>query len=663
MIYTKKTNAALAAMAFLLVIVGWTQLREKQVNQVRNFSAMSNNAPMEFWDGCNINPKGNLVTSLQIDGNIMGTLSAEESALILNMGSHSKVNLILEALGPSDDNNSQVRLTLYSAVNPGQTNTFFLPLTNRHFIIQLRISAETGRFSIGRKPNIVEVPFTISDQLDCGFVQLPVSNSELPSNSTAQPATPFVADAQAHLSQFSSSSQSSRSSIIAKYIFFIILVFIGAFISVRSLRKKFFSLPDSRKIFSILTIQLAVSIPAMWTLSSYFQIDVFGSFIYTSFDGWCRSGFEGIGDHCFGDWNERITPNFFDFQYPSFSSSLETSPLGPYVTGTFNYLGQITSPKNLLYIALLLGVVFGFLTVKILVDSTLPRQLLTYFLVLVGGYPWLVAMDRLHLFLFVLPFFALAIRYSIRNNRVLLGQSLLVLALFKPHFALLLLVFANSREWKFFLKYSMLSVLGVITLIALPAPVPMPRIIQYVQNLLYMADYRPSGTTSYPPNISVRRMLEVLLGPLNLTINQLMLISIIFSIIAILLSIAFSFQGYFHTLLQLFPLVILGFNGYVPPYYLLFSSVILLGVLSSSADTRSAIENSLRHSRIALILFMVAIVSSQSLIVVPYGRTEWGGVLTLTPLIAAFFWVAFSLFTIILETIHYFKPQRLQSLN
>jgi hypothetical protein len=651
----RKTAAALAAMAFLLAIVGWTQLRQTQVDRVRNFSVTPNSGPIELWDGCKINPKSNIVTRLQIDGNIMGTLSTEKSVSILTMGSNSKANLILEALGPSSDGNSQVRLTLFSNSQPRQTETLFLPLINRHFMIQLQISAETGQFSIGRKPNVVEVPFTITNRLDCSFAQLPLSTFDLPSNSVTQPDSPFTTDVRAHFSQISSNSQSSHLSTIAKFIFFVFLVVTGAFILMRSSRKKIFSLPGSQKLLSIITIQLAVSIPIMWTLSGYFNYDIFGSFVYKSDDGWCRSAIEGVGDHCFGDWNERISPSFFDFQYPSFSTALETSPLGPFWTAMFNSLGRITSPRNLLYISLVLGLIFGFLTVRILVNSTLSRQLLAFSVVLVGGMPWLVALDRMHFFLIVLPFFAFAIRGSIQNNRVLLGRSLLVLALFKPHFALLLLVFANSREWKFLLRYGVLSVIGVITLIALPAPVPITRINQYVMNLLYMADYRPSGTTSYPPNISIRRMLEVLLGSFNLNISQLMLISLIFSSLAMLLCIFLRYQGYFHTLLQLFPFVILGFNGYVPPYYLLFSSVILLGILSSSADTRSIIENSLSHSRIALILFIVAIVASQSLIIVPYGRTQWGGVLTLTPLIAAFFWVAFSLFTIILEAFHYFK--------
>ena len=661
--YLRKTTAALAVMAFLLVIVGWTQLSEKQVNHVRNFSTMPNSAPTEFWDGCNINPNSNLVTRLRIQGIILGTLSAEKSVSILNMGSNSKVTLILEALGPSDDNNSQVQLTLFPQINPSQANIFFLPLNNRQFTIELQISAESGRFSIGTKPNVIEIPFILSEELDCSLVKFSSTAFTLPSSFATQPDAPFVEGLSIHFSQIPSASVESGFTTTAFRSLLASLSILGLLLLARSLRQRRFSFPSSERFLSIVTIQLAASIPIMWTLAGFFNIDVFGSFIYKSDDGWCRSATEGIGDHCFGDWNERIAENFFDFQYPSFSSSLETSPLGPYVTGMFNFLGQITSPKNLLYIALLLGLVFGFLTVRALVDSPLPRQLLTFFVVLVGGYPWLVAIDRLHLFVFVLPFFALAIRDSIQNNRVLLGRSLLILALFKPHFALLLLVFANSREWKFFLKYSALSVIGVITLIALPAPLPITRINQYVLNLLYMSDYRPAGTTAYPPNISIRRMLEVLLSSFNISINQLMLISIVFSSIAIFLCIFLRYRGYFHTLIQLLPLVVLGFNGYVPVYYLLFSSVILLGVLSPSADIRSTIANTLGHSRIALILFIAAIVSSQSLIIIPYGRTQWGGVLTLTPLIAAFLWVAFSFFTIIQETFNYFKHPKPQVLR
>lgn len=651
----KKLAVLVALLAIILAFLIWPNSEHNSKDDVQKFSASSTNASMDIWDGCKIDPKSNLLTELRIEGSIKGTLSTAKSVTLLILGSDSAKNLVLVAQGPSDIHSSQVQLTMFPTTDPGQANVISLPLINREFSIQLQFSRESGRFSIGAKPNVIEIPFILSEELDCSLVKFSSTTVELPSYFETQQDALFAEELSVFFSQISSASVDSRFATTAFRSLLTFVSILGALIFTRSLRKKRFSLPSNEKFLSIITIQLAAAIPIMWVLAGFFNIDVFGSYVYKSDDGWCRSTIEGIGDHCFGDWNERITPNFYDFQYPSFSSALETSPLGPLWTGLLNYLGRITSPKNLLYFSIVLGIVLGFLTIRILINSTLPRQILVFFVVLVGGYPWLVAVDRLHLSLFLLPFFALVVRSSIQNNRVVLGRSILILALFKPHFALLLLVFANSREWKFFLRYSALTVTSVLTLIALPAPIPVIRIQQYILNVLYMSDYRPSGSTSYPPNISIRRILEILLSFSDLNVNQLMLISITISSVAILLSIILRHQSYFHSLLQIMPLVILGFNGYVATYYLLFSSVILLSVLSSSVDLRSAIENSLGSSRVAVTLFVTAIVVSQSLVIIPYGRTQWGGVLTFTPLIAACCWVALSLSTLSEQTFHYFK--------
>jgi hypothetical protein len=526
-----------------------------------------------------------------------------------------------------------------------------LPLTNRQFNIELNFAGGSGQFSIGNSPNVVETQFMLPARLDCSTVQL---SSRLVSDIDA----PHVEDIRARLSQSSSSSLMSRWLSIDLYVFFVLFAALCTLILILCLREKEISFPEGMQFHSILAVQLAITLPILWVLSSYFNYDVFGSFVYKSDDGWCRSVSEGIGDHCFGDFNERISPSFFDFQYPGFTSSLETSPIGPFVTSFFNSFLVITTPRTLLYFSLFLAVVVGLLTVRILSNSSLPKQLATFSLVFVGGYPWLVAVDRLHLSVFMLPFFALAIRGAIQNNNLVLGRSLVLLALYKPHFALLLLVFANSREWKFLFKYSTMAVGGVIALIALPSVSPVSRVYQYILNVFYMSDYRPSGTTSYPPNLSIRRMLEILLSFGDLQENQLFLLSIFVSCVGILFTLFLSPKDYFSSLLRFFPLAMFGVNGYVAGYYLLFSSVILLAVISANSDIRSTMTNALQQSRVALFILTFALISSQSLIILPYGKTQFGGVLTFTPLLASFTWVVLSIFLNILDAFRHFKPQK-----
>jgi hypothetical protein len=68
--------------------------------------------------------------------------------------------------------------------------------------------------------------------------------------------------------------------------------------------------------------------------------------------------------------------------------------------------------------------------------------------------------------------------------------------------------------------------------------------------------------------------------------------------------------------------------------------------------------NALQQSRVALFILTFALISSQSLIILPYGKTQFGGVLTFTPLLASFTWVVLSIFLNILDAFRHFKPQK-----
>ena len=635
-------------MLIFLLVLSSAVFKNPNSDLIHQFNASSTSESPTSWNQCEINPNNSGLTHLQIDAKITGLLSAGERISLLDFGSNSVIEFRLEAIGPANGESSRIQLSLFPSSD--NTNILFLPLTNRKININLDFAGAAGRFSIGEEPNVIATQFTLSGQISCSTVRFPTMFEP-------DVFAPRFEDIQARLSQTSSSSLLSRWLSIDLYVFFVLLAFLGVVVSILSLRKIKLALPNEMQFFSFLTVQLAIAIPVLWAIGSYFNFDVFSSFMYTSKDGWCRSATEGIGDHCFGDWNERIAPNFFDHQFPGYSSSLETSPIGPFWTSAINFFASLTTPRASLYFSLVLAFFVGFVTVQIISNSSLPHRLVWFSLVLVGGYPWLVAVDRLHHSVFVLPFFALAVKGSIENNRVILGRSLVVLALYKPHLAILLLVFANSREWRFFFKYSVMAVGGVLALIALPSASPKNRIHQYILNVFYLSDYRPAGSTAYPPNLSIRRMLEIILSFGNLQENQLFLLSLIISCVGILFTVVLSPKGYFSSLLRLLPLVMFGVNGYVAAYYLLFSSVILLAVVSANPDAKSTVIDALRRSRLALMMFILALIISQSLIILPYGKTEFGGILTFTPLLASFSWVILSLFLNVLDTVRFFKPQ------
>lgn len=401
--------------------------------------------------------------------------------------------------------------------------------------------------------------------------------------------------------------------------------------------------PDRLDLVSLLAVQTAGSVIVLWVLAGYFNFDVFGSYVYYSNDGWCNPIQEGLGDHCFGDWNERIAPSFSDFRYPAFKTNMEVSPIGPYWTSFFNLIEQFTTARTALIVALLVAMLCSWWAVVILVSDS-RKRMLALALGLVCTTPVLVAWDRLHLFAFCLPIFAYLVRAAVTRDEPSLAKAILALSVVRPHFALLYVVFVASRQWKTLIFYSTGSVISVLCLLVLPSSSAKNRLTDYVQNVLDMSDYRPSGLTSYPTNISIRRVLEIFSGLFEYTvsIDRLLLISLLFSVTLLILTALRMESNYLFLLLVLLPVVCFGLNGFVPPYYLVFSSVIGVYLLGFSPLINEVIRSSVCNSTIGYSLLIAAIVTSQSLTIIPYGVTPWNGLLNATPILGSALWVTLS---------------------
>jgi len=404
-------------------------------------------------------------------------------------------------------------------------------------------------------------------------------------------------------------------------------------------------IPNQFDLVSLMAAQTAISVIVLWILSGYFNFDVFGSYVYYSADGWCDPIHDGLGDHCFGDWNERIAPSFADIQYPAFMTNMEVSPIGPYWTALFNLIEQLTSARTALVIALLVAVFFSWWAVVILVPDS-QKRILALSLGLVCTTPVLVAWDRLHLFAFCLPIFAYLIKAAITGDESSLARAILALSIVRPQFSLLYVMFIASRKWRTFFSYATGSVVSVLCLLILPSASAFNRLRDYIKNVFYMADYRPSGFTSYPTNISIRRMLEVFSALFQdaVSIDFLLFISLSFSCILLTVTALRKESNYLYLLLIVLPVVCLGLNGYVPPYYLIFSSLIGVSLVGFAPSIEGFMRNSVRDSRAGFFLLTAAVVVSQSLIILPYGVTPWNGLLNATQVVGAALWIALSVF-------------------
>ena len=126
-----------------------------------------------------------------------------------------------------------------------------------------------------------------------------------------------------------------------------------AFIDLNRLIKKNFTFKQVSylKCFAVLAsitiLSQAISVLWTWILSSYFKVDVPGTLMFRGDDGWCVPGIEGLGNHCFGDFNERFNPNSTPFSV-AYPNNLELSPIGPYLTYFANFFADLSNPKIIL---------------------------------------------------------------------------------------------------------------------------------------------------------------------------------------------------------------------------------------------------------------------------------------------------------------------------
>jgi len=201
-------------------------------------------------------------------------------------------------------------------------------------------------------------------------------------------------------------------------------------------------------LLSLAAAQVAGAYVVWWVLSSYYGLDVPGSLIYRGDDGWCRPEIEGVGVHCFGDFNERVAQHSSDFVYPAWPTNLETSPLGPVITWLANLVSSTSNPRVALLGAI--AIYAGALLLPIIAGTWWlgwRSRLASVALLGVATYPFLVAIDRLNILaLATIPmyFFVESMR---RGNWLGVASAIVLMTTVKPVFILLAVVFIAQRQW------------------------------------------------------------------------------------------------------------------------------------------------------------------------------------------------------------------------
>jgi hypothetical protein len=421
-----------------------------------------------------------------------------------------------------------------------------------------------------------------------------------------------------------------------------------------------------RNLYFLATISIlssGLSIFLGWILSSYFNIDIPGSLMYPGNDGWCDAKSEGIGNHCFGDFNQLFTPSPNDQWPPTRQDNLELVPIGPFITWFANFLSEITSSRIILIIFYFVSI---YLLILPLILATKKLHITLRFIIIaifgVTTYPFLVLLDRLNYLVFAVPILYMLFKYLNTNNFEKIPVVIIILTLIKPQFALLSLVYLYRGKIKSFFKIVISQMFFIFLFIIAAGKGDIYRVKYYIESIL---SYDSLWLTyaSNPPNAALSKNI-VWVGEFfstkifgheitkNSSIYTTALLAVLFGLFVILI-LMFVMRNKLTNLELGFFLIVLGSfftSNYVATYYLV---IILPLVAVYIEEAKKELFNSVDKCLFNLgqednfKFFAVAYFFSITTIVIPnffYGMNKIPNttlVEIISPRLATLFWLIF----------------------
>jgi hypothetical protein len=421
-----------------------------------------------------------------------------------------------------------------------------------------------------------------------------------------------------------------------------------------------------RNLYFLATISIVssgLSIFLGWILSSYYSIDIPGSLMYPGNDGWCDAKSEGIGNHCFGDFNQLFTPSPNDQWPPVRQDNLELVPIGPFFTWFANFLAEITSSRFTLIIFYLVSI---YLVILPLILATKKFHITIRFISIavfgVATYPFLVLIDRLNYLVFTVPILYMLFKYLNTNNLEKIPIVIIILTLIKPQFALLSLVYLYRGKIASFFKIAISQIFFISLFLIAAGKGDIYRVKYYIEAILSYDSLWLTYATN-PPNAALSKNI-VWVGELfstkilgheiteNSNIYRTALLAVLFGLVVILI-LMFVMRNKLTNLELGFFLIILGIfftSNYVATYYLV---IILPLVAVYIGEAKKELFNPVEKCLFNIgqgdnfKYFAVAYFFSITVIVIPnffYGINKIPNtalVEIITPRLATLFWAIF----------------------
>lgn len=436
----------------------------------------------------------------------------------------------------------------------------------------------------------------------------------------------------------------------------------------KSSKKKHISTHDLTfyLLSNILISSISFSLLLNWILASYFKVDVAASLMYQANDGWCNAKDEGIGVHCFGDFNERFNPSIND-QWPAFPNNLETTPVGPFITSIANLALNIFSSRTILigfYLLSFALLIYPLLNALKSFDMLSTIKCIGY--LGVASYPFLVLMDRLNYLVFSVPLLYFLYKYSEDIDCRKQKKILIILGLVKPQFILLGLIYLFRYGFKKYFTLLIMQISSLAFLILLAGKGDFSRLLLYGKVIAGYGGKMWSFNTPNPPNSSLANVLytffsfihHFLTGRFFTTTKYTDLVFVIcaafisFSLILFLWIKAGKLTN-LEILLILTIISVLGFGKYVASYYFIFTLPLISVVLNKQFELKFAESKKKSHTlKIRSWFFLLAYFFSSTTILFPnlnFKIIYANNLLTipiLNPVLACGFWFLYIFATI-----------------
>lgn len=241
----------------------------------------------------------------------------------------------------------------------------------------------------------------------------------------------------------------------------------------------------------------------------YFDLPYLPSISFRVEDGWCSPTTEGVGNHCFGDFQDIYSKDplspwdwIAPFSHP---------PLSHMVQQAFGFLGTFSGSKRLA-----LGLWLTFSAAVLLVpaawamrDGTRIQKAAIFVVLGLGSLPVLVTLDRANS-VFLLVGLSFGMAWSISRNYLAWAVSFAVCAsLIRPQAIFLAMAFlAIGRARLFFLSLALSGVGLVLSFVIYPGD-RLGNFLQWTKNLTSYQDYS-SVFNDQVPNLSALRAIVYL---------------------------------------------------------------------------------------------------------------------------------------------------------